>query len=173
MQLYKIRLDDDSFIIANDDYVLTLFRHGKKKKVTVKDYINNSKYWKYHMLDLINKKKVKRYFVIDNLGETTETELGIKIGSRVKRAIDIKEDDLVLGADYKPRRVKELHTGEDDMYEINVNGQTYKVNGGHILALVDKETGEHLEIPLNVYMHMDDEFKSHYSMEIVVDDEEE
>lgn len=164
--LYRIRLDDNSFIIANEDYQMTLFRHAKKKKVTLKQYLDNNKLWKYHMLDLIDGKKVKRYFIVDSIGNTTENDIGIKIGSRVKLAIDIQKDDLVLGTDGQPRKVKELHTGEDDMYDIEVNGRTYTVNGGHILALVDKDSGEHLEMPLNVYMHMDDEFKSHYMMEM-------
>lgn len=168
--LYKIRLDDDSFIIADDDYILTLFRHHRKKKVSVKEYLENNKYWKYYLIDKIDDKKVKRYFVIDYLNDATEESLGIKVGSRIKFASDIKINDLVLGTDGSPRRVKELHNGEDDMYKINVNGQEYTVNGGHILALVDKTTGEHLELPVNIYLHMDDEFKSHYCMELVTDD---
>ena len=63
--LYKIKLDDNSFIIADDDYILTLFKHNKKKVVSVKDYLNNNKLWKYHLVDLIDGKKYKRYFVID------------------------------------------------------------------------------------------------------------
>ena len=50
------------------------------------------------------------------------------------------------------------------MYEIAVNGKTYKVNGGHILHLVDKDTQEPLDMPVNIYMYMNDEFKSHYTM---------
>ena len=164
--LYRIKLDDNSFIIANDDYELTLFKHAKKKKVSVKDYLANNKLRKYHLLDNVDNKQVKRYFIIEPLENQTEESLGIKVGSRVKFAIDIQKDDLVLGSDGKPRRVKELHTGEDDMYDIAIGNNTYTVNGGHILALVDKDTGEHLEMPVNIFMHMDDEFKSHYAMEM-------
>ena len=160
--LYKIKLDDDSFIIADENYEMTLFHHRKKKTIKVSDYIKNSKYWKYHLVDLIDGKKYKRYFVIDVIAKSD-----FSVGSRIKMSENIKIGDLVVGSDGKPRRVKELHTGEDEMYEINVNGQTYTVNGGHILALVDKDTNEHLELPVNVYMHMDDEFKSHYVMEMV------
>ena len=163
--LYKIKLDDNSFIIADDDYILTLFKHNKKKVVSVKDYLNNNKLWKYHLVDLIDGKKYKRYFVIDIIANSN-----FEIGSRIKMSEDVRIGDLVLGSDGKPRRVKELHTGTDEMYEINVNGETYTVNGGHILALVDKDTKEHLELPVNVYMHLDDEFKSHYLMECVKND---
>ena len=160
--LYKIKLDDDSFIIADENYEMTLLHHRKKKTIKVSDYIENSKYWKYHLVDLIDGKKYKRYFVIDAIAKSD-----FSVGSRIKLSKNIKVGDLVVGSDGKPRRVKELHTGEDDMYDITVNGKTYTVNGGHILALVDKDTGEHLELPLNVYMHMDDEFKSHYKMEMI------
>ena len=163
--LYKIKLDDNSFIIADDDYELTLFRHGKKKKVTVKDYLTNNKYWKYHLIDYINNKKIKRYFVIEQIKSSN-----FKIGSRIKLAKDIKVDDIIMGKDGKPRRVKELHTGEDEMFEISIEGTKYVVNGGHILALVNKTNGEHLEMPVNVYMHMDDEFKSYYVMEKVMEE---
>lgn len=168
--LYKILLDDNSFIIADDNYVLTLFKKTKKKKLSVKDYLINNKFWEYYLVDLINNKKIIRHFTIEPLNDATEQSLGIKIGSRIKYASDIKENDLVVGVDGKPRRVNNLHTGEDDMYNIEVNGQSYIVNGGHILSLVDKDTGEHLDIQLNVYLHMDDEFKSHYLMEIKEDD---
>lgn len=164
--LYKIKLDDDSFIVANEEYTLTLFKHHKMRKVTVAQYLINNKFWKYHLVDIIDGKKIKRYFVIEPLTDY-EKSLNISVGSRIKYASDIKENDLVLGSDGSPRKVNELHTGEDDMYNICVNGQEYTVNGGHILALVDNETGEHLEIPVNVYMHLNDEFKSHFSMEVV------
>lgn len=163
--LYKIKLDDNSFIIADDNYEMTLFRHGKKKKITVKDYLTNNKYWKYHLIDYINNKKIKRYFVIEQIKSSN-----FKIGSRIKLAKDIKVDDIIMGKDGQPRRVKELHNGEDEMFEISIEGNKYVVNGGHILALVNKTNGEHLEMPVNVYMHMDDEFKSYYVMEKVVEE---
>lgn len=166
--LYKISLDDNSFIIANDEYMLTLFRHGKKKKISVKDYLITNKYWKYHLIDYINNTKVKRYFIIEPI-----TTSSYSIGSRIKLAKDIKVNDIVLGADGKPRRVKELHTGEDDMFEINIEGTKYVVNGGHILELVNKTTGEHLEMPVNVFIHMNDDFKSYYVMEKVIKEEKE
>lgn len=162
--MYKIKLDDNSFIIADEEYQMTLFHHHKKKTVTVREYLNNRKLWKYHLVDFIEGKKIKRYFVIDNIGWSEYAS-----GTRLKFAKDIKENDLVIAPDGSPRKVKELHTGEDDMYEINVEGKRYTVNGGHILALVDKDTGEHLEIPVNIYLHMDDEFKSHWVMEKIVE----
>lgn len=160
--MYKIKLDDNSFIVADDTYKLTLFKGHKKRTVSIKEYLSNSKYWKYYLVDLIENKKYKRHFIIESI-DSFEYELGM----RFKYSQDIKIGDLLIGVDGSPRKVTELHTGKDEMFEISINGHTYTVNGGHILALVDKETGEHLEIPVNVYMHMDEEFKSHFVMEVV------
>ncbi len=164
--MYKIFLDDRSFIIADDDYTLTLFRFGYKVMVRMKDYLIKSEYRKYYLLDNINGKKVKRKIIkVEDIKESD-----FPVGARIKLAKDIEYNDLVLGKDGQPRRVKELHTGEDEMFEITVDGTSYTVNGGHILALVNKETGEHLEMPVNIYMHMDDDFKSYYVMEKVIND---
>lgn len=160
--MYKILLDDDSFIVANDDYKIRLFHGIFRHVVTIKSYlINNGRFKKYYLLDIVNGNKVKRSFTIEPFDNTEN----FKVGSRIKLAKDIQVNDLILGVDNKPRRVKELHRGEDEMYEINVNGASYVVNGGHILELVDKETGEHKEMPVNIFMHMGDDFKSHYAME--------
>ena len=159
--MYKICLDDRSFIIADDEYKLSLFIFGIKTVVTVENYLTNRKKYKYHyLIDNINSKKIKRKFTIEEIESTT-----FKVGSRIKYARDIRVDDLVMGTDGLPRRVKELHSGEEEMFEITVNGTSYTVNGGHILALVDRETGEHHEIPVNIFMHMDEESRACYAME--------
>ena len=56
------------------------------------------------------------------------------------------------------------------MYEIAVDGRKYVVNGGHILHLVDKRTQEPLDIPVNIYMYMNDDFRSHYAMAVIEED---
>ena len=160
--MYKISLSDNSFIIADENYKLTLFNGIFKRTTTVKHYLEDTDLYKdYKLKDLINGKKVDRSFTIE------ETDLDFPVGLRIKYASDIKVGDLIQGSDGKPRRVNELHTGEDEMYEIAVNRKTYVVNGGHILALVNKDNGEHLEMPVNIFMHMNDEFRSHYVMEVV------
>lgn len=164
--MYKISLNDDSFIIVDENYMLTLFRFGFKKIVSIKDYLIKTKYKKYHLIDVINNKRIKRTFTIEEFSNKENYPLNV----RLKLAQDIKVGDLVLGKDKQPRMVNELHTGEDEMFEISIEGTSYVVNGGHILALVDKDTNEHLEMPVNVYMHMNDEFKSHYVMEKVMED---
>ena len=159
--MYKILLSDNSFIVADEEYQLKLHKGIFKKNISIKEYLAKDKYHKYYLLDLIDGKKEKRTFTIEKTDD-----LDMPIGSRIKLAKDIQIGDLVMGKDGVSRKVKELHTGEDEMYEITVNGKSYTVNGGHILALVDKETGEHLEMPVNVYMHLNEEFHSKYVMEV-------
>lgn len=164
--MYKISLDDGSFIIADANYKLALFRFGCKKVITIKDYLIKNVYRKHHLVDLIDGKRIKRSFTIEEFSNDDN----YPVGSRIKLAKDVKLGDVVMGKNGQPRKVKELHTGEDEMFEISIDGTSYTVNGGHILALVDRDTGEHLEIPVNIYMHMNDEFRSHYVMEKVMEE---
>ena len=163
MKKYKICLDDKSFIIADENYQITISFMLMNKTITIKEYLENiDKYKKYYMFDKIGKNLVKRTFTVE------ETDLDYQIGCRIKFAKDIQIGDLVLGENGEPKEVKELHSGEDEMFEIECDGKTFTVNGGHILVLVDKDTGEHLEMPVNIFMHMDKEFQSHWVMEKVV-----
>lgn len=165
--LYKILLDDNSFIIADDLCIFTIFSSflNIKKKVSINEYLANiDKYKNWHLLDIIDNKKIKRSCTVEKLENSS-----IPIGSRVKLAQDIKVGDKLKGPDGKARVVNELHTGEDEMYEININNTSYTVNGGHILQLINKKTNEHLEMPVNVYMHMDKEFQDYYAMEQIVE----
>lgn len=162
--MYKINLSDHSFIVADEDYVLRVFYGLFSRRVTVKTLLGMN-YSKYYLLDLVDGKKIKRTFSIEKNYETD-----IPSGSRIKMSQDIQEGDLVKGVN-GAERVAELHTGVDNMYEISVNGSTYTVNGGHILHLIDKETKEPLDMPVNIYILMDDDFKSHFTMEVVNEDE--
>ena len=53
------------------------------------------------------------------------------------------------------------------MYKLIIDDEELVVNENHILALVDKETGEKINMPVNVFMLMDDDFKSKVCMEKV------
>ena len=50
------------------------------------------------------------------------------------------------------------------MFEIDIDGVTYTVNGGHVLHLINKETNEAIDMPVNVFLLMDDDFQSSYYM---------
>ena len=58
----------------------------------------------------------------------------------IKKVQDIAIGDSVMGDDSTPRRVMDLGRGEDDMYEVILNGGSkYSVNSEHILCL--KQSG--------------------------------
>lgn len=65
----------------------------------------------------------------------------------VKNVEDIKEDDLLMGDDSKPRRVMALGNGYDDMYEIKpTKGDSMFVNKDHILCVVNTYSGDIIEV---------------------------
>ena len=161
--LYKLKLSDDSFYIVDKYYELSLHKSILKKKITIEKYLESNKYKNYYLIDNIDNQKIIRAFEILT---PTEEEIKLPLGVRIKYAEDIKINDLILGSNLEPERVTQLHTGNEQMYDININGTTYTVNEGHILELVDKDTGEHLQMQVGVYIKMNDEFKSHYVMEI-------
>ena len=157
--MFKVKLDDFSFIIGEGDYVLTVYKFGIFKYRKSLASLVNKKHYK--VLDIVDDKIVKREIAVE------PTDLVYPNGTRLKYSQDVKVGDLVVGEDRKPRKVTELHTGEEAMYEISVDGETFVVNASHILALVDKETGERMNMPVNVYVLMDDDFKSKVCMEKV------
>lgn len=160
--MYRVNLSDNSFIVADENYTLRVFRGCFSKRLTVKQCLERDTS-KYCLYDVIDGKKIKRTFWIEKF------DTDIPVGSRIKMSQDIREGDLVKGI-HGGEKVAELHTGVDDMYEIAVDGQKYVVNGGHILHLVDKKTNEPLDIPVNIYMYMNDEFRSHFAMAVVEED---
>lgn len=149
---YKLNLPDNSFIIVDNNFEIIVYRRLKKSKVRIINILSN--YENYRVKD--KNKKVK--FNLE------ETDLDLPIGQRFKFSQDIEIGDLVIGENGQPMKVKELHTGQDEMFEIIIENKSYIVNGNHILHLIDKETNEPLDIPVNVYILMDNEFKSHYAM---------
>ena len=83
----------------------------------------------------------------------------------IKKVEDIVVGDFVMGPDKKPREVLALHRGQDEMYEIeSEDGNKHIVNGGHILPLYDIETKQILNMPLYLYLNLDDENKSKLKM---------
>ena len=56
--MYKILLSDNSFIVADEDFQLNLYKGLIKKSITIKDYLTNSKKYKdFYLVDYINNKK--------------------------------------------------------------------------------------------------------------------
>lgn len=55
---------------------------------------------------------------------------------KFKNVENLKNGDILMGDDSKPRTIIETHTGESEMFEISPsNGKSCKVNGEHILCL--------------------------------------
>lgn len=158
---YKLNLPDNSFLIVDNDFEITIYKglFSKAVRTTIKDILPT--YEKYYLVELYpHKHKVK--FNLE------ETDLDLPIGKRFKFSQHMKIGDLVIGENGQPIRVKEIHTGESEMFEITIEDKSYVVNSDHILHLVDRDTGEVLDMPVNIYVLMDDEFKSHYTMEQLV-----
>lgn len=60
----------------------------------------------------------------------------------LKKVEDIHEGDILIGDDGNPRKVLGTHHGIDKMYEITpIKGDSFVVNGGHILSLYKTSEG--------------------------------
>lgn len=77
----------------------------------------------------------------------------------VKAVQNIAVGDQLMGPDSTPRRVLELHRGQDEMFEIRpMKGESFVVNAGHILTLVrtndgkSKGAGQLIDIALQDYL---------------------
>ncbi|MEI6338959.1 MAG: Hint domain-containing homing endonuclease, partial [Verrucomicrobiota bacterium] len=89
------------------------------------------------------------------------------------RAVEtIRVGEQVMGPDSQPRTVMELHSGSDDMFEIDpVKGDPFAVNAGHILRL--RKTPEsplhrepvHTEISLTDYLSTSQNFRHLHKLE--------
>lgn len=57
----------------------------------------------------------------------------------IEKIQNIKVGDKVMGQDFKPRKVLELHRGRCSMYEVRqTGGMNYTVSEGHLLCLSDR-----------------------------------
>ena len=69
--------------------------------------------------------------------------LVIMADGTLKAVEDVKVGDFLLGDNGSPRKVLELHTGVDKMYQITpMKGNSFIVNGGHILSLYKTNEGK-------------------------------
>ncbi len=89
----------------------------------------------------------------------------------IKLIEDIKEGDLLMGDDSRPRTVLSLARGRDKMYNIiPIKGEKYTVNQEHILCLRASENCEGvnnyitndniIEIPVKDYLELPEETRS-------------
>lgn len=157
--MYKLEFSDDSYMVVNEDFNIVLFEKKSLKpykQVTIRDYISNiNAYRDFTVCDRVNGQLIPLTLTI------TEVDYDGILNQRVKNVEDIKEEDIILGPDGTPREILELHSGEDEMYEIkSTDGNIHIVNKWHILPLYDIETKQILNMPLSLYIALDNESKS-------------
>ncbi len=79
----------------------------------------------------------------------------IMFDGTIKKVQDVKLGDLLLGDDYTSRKVCDLSSGEDELFEVShAGGDSYTVNSSHILSLSRKICGEIIDIPVKKYMSL-------------------
>lgn len=158
--LYKITLSDNSFFIGDENYSLCLYKnmHSKPKRITVLECLHSNKYKKYFLLDTASNSLLEYQI------EPYESKYNLVPGYRYKLSQDIEVGDVVVGENGKPDKVLELHSGEEQMYEILIDGEPTVVNAGHILHLKEKDTDNTMDLPVNVFLHMPKDFQAKYVM---------
>lgn len=161
---YKLTLSDNSFFIVDENYKLVLFHkenYTNKVVISVQHYLN-SDYFNFVLLDKVDETLIPLTFTIEEF----DNKNNIPLYKRLKRIQDVRQGDKVLGPDNLPRTVMDLHRGEDEMFEIKTEeGITHRVNGDHMLHLVNKfDTKDTVDISVKGYLAMDDSFKEAYKL---------
>ena len=83
----------------------------------------------------------------------------------MKNVEDIVLGDLLMGDDGTPRKVLRHHRGKDTMFRITpIKGDSFVVNGGHILSLCDPTDKFVMEISVYRYTFQSDSYKSAYKL---------
>lgn len=84
----------------------------------------------------------------------------------IKSVESLSFNDSVIGLDYQPKKIIEIHSGKGALYTVfQTNGSDYVVNGNHILVLknkneVNSSDKDIIEISVNDYLQSSDVKKS-------------
>ena len=79
----------------------------------------------------------------------------------IKLIENIKEGELLMGDDSRPRKVLSLARGRDKMYDvISVKGEKYTVNQEHILCLRATNNDDIIEISVKDYLELPEQKRS-------------
>jgi hypothetical protein len=71
----------------------------------------------------------------------------------VKPVEEVREGDLLMGPDSRPRAVRSVTTGSGPLFLISPQrGAEWVCNDAHVLTLVHTETGEVVDVPLSDYL---------------------
>ena len=114
------------------------------------------------IINVLGRRKKNNALLIGESGVGKCLAKGTKIlmfDGTFKNVEDIVIGDLLMGIDSTPRKVLNLGSGFDEMYEIHQrNGITYTVNSGHILSLKDKNNFTH-NISIKDYLNLSEKEK--------------
>jgi superfamily II DNA or RNA helicase len=78
----------------------------------------------------------------------------------IKMVQDIKENDIVMGDDFKPRLVSGVTSGTSKMYTVEQSeGMTYEINDAHILSLFNSNINCVQDISIGDYLKLKKENK--------------
>ena len=91
------------------------------------------------------------------LGEDTPV---LMYDGSIKLVQEIRQDDLIMGPDSKPRQVIGTCTGESDLYKITpVKGDSWICNDVHMLTLKHTKSKKIIDIELPAYLKESKNFK--------------
>lgn len=89
----------------------------------------------------------------------------IRFDGRVCRADDVREGDVLMGPDSKPRTVLGAAPGRGPMFRIvPTKGQPWVCNDVHVLTLVSTDTGEVIDIALDEYLARSERFRTRHKL---------
>jgi len=79
---------------------------------------------------------------------------------KIKSVETLKIGEKVMGPDSRPRTILDLHSGRSGMYRINpIKGESFVVNGDHILSLMNTTTKAIVNISVNEWFSKSKNFK--------------
>lgn len=138
--------DGDSFLQLNPEQhtIEIAERKDKDKQKFLFDHVFDSTTSQEKLFNTVVKNSIDTLFqgynvtifAYGNTGCLDPDTPVLMFNGKTKKAKDIIIGDLVMGDDSTPRKVLELFTGEDDMYDvIQSHGKKYRVNKSHVLSL--------------------------------------
>jgi phage/plasmid-associated DNA primase len=134
--------DDNITLSVGYDYVN--YKKDDPEIKEVKDFfktVQREEEMRNYILNLVSSymdghNKQQKFILWTGSGcHNKDTEILMANGTK-KKIQDIQLNDYVMGDDSRPRKVKVLFTGEQDMYRVKMsNGDSFVVNKSHRLAL--------------------------------------
>lgn len=127
---YKILLEDNSFFIVDESFILSLYNDSSDDASV--SYCKINKYKKDNRKVKVDGKLYS--FEISKFNREHEP-----LNTRLKKAVDINYEDNLLKPDGSKNKILDLHQGFGQMYKLTYeNGTSNTVSYNHVLHLVDE-----------------------------------